>query len=365
MRQYKLISADSHINEPPGLWQDRVPAKFKARAPRMERTEKGHAWILEGALDPINFGGNASATKPYEERSPWMFWEDVAKGGYIASERLKDMDKDGVDAELLYPTPRPSSAVWWNNKDRDFHLACVRAYNDWLSEFSAYAPDRLGGIAMMPTSGIADTLAELKHTLALPGMRGPLLGQWPEGGLQLTAASDPFWAAMQEAGLPVNIHVAFVEAAPGEVSRGKLSGEFRILDAPLRMQTLINSGVLDRFPKLKFAFVEVDYGWVPYLMEQMDDRHKRLDPARRTNIKLKPSEYCKRNFYFVYITDRYGIKNRDIIGPSHILWSSDFPHTGADWPHSWDTINECFRDVPPVEKHAILAGNAAALYKLA
>src|SRR3954469_20011410 len=105
-RTYNLISADSHINEPPDLWTTRLPAKFKDRAPRMERFEKGHAWVMEGAVDPLNFGNNCAAGLPPEERSGWVFWEDVRKGGYDPKVRLEEQDVDDTDAELFYPTPR-------------------------------------------------------------------------------------------------------------------------------------------------------------------------------------------------------------------------------------------------------------------
>ena len=149
-RKLNLVSGDSHINEPPDLWQSRVPAKFQDRAPRMERFEKGDAWVMEGSPVPINFGNNVNGGMPPEERSPWVRWEDARKGGAVPAIRLEEQDADGVDAEVLYPTPRISMNVFVTNKDSEFHVACIRAYNDWLSEYAGFAPDRLIGIAMMP-----------------------------------------------------------------------------------------------------------------------------------------------------------------------------------------------------------------------
>ena len=113
-RDYKLISADSHINEPPDLWRDRVPAKFRDRAPRIEHFEQGDAWVMEGALDAINFGANCYAGLPAEQRSPWIPWEDVRAGGYDPAARIAEQDEDGVDAEILYPTPRVGNQVFWH-----------------------------------------------------------------------------------------------------------------------------------------------------------------------------------------------------------------------------------------------------------
>ena len=121
--EYKLISGDSHVNEPPELWRDRVPAKFADRAPRMQRFEEGDAWVIEGAADPIHFGLNQCATDPVEKRSRWVKWENVRRGGFDPVERLKEIDIDGVDGELLYPTPRLSNGIWWNRGDAEFQTA--------------------------------------------------------------------------------------------------------------------------------------------------------------------------------------------------------------------------------------------------
>lgn len=367
MREYRLISADSHINEPPDLWTERVPAKFKDRAPRMISMDDGDAWIVEGAVDPLNFGMNVVGGMEPERHSPWITWHDVEElrpGGFRPSARVVDMEKDGVDFELLYPSPRLSNSIFWHTTDKEFHLAGVRAYNDWLSEFCSHDPSRLGGVAMMPNVGAELAAKELERAMSLPGMRTAMLGQWPHGGEALTAEDDLFFAAAQELDVPISIHVGFVTEAQGHAGRGKFTGSLRLFDAPVRATQLINGGVFDRFPQLRMAFVEVDCGWVPYVKEQMDDRFKRGNPKSRPAIKMKPSEYLDRNVYFVFITDSYGVVNRHHVGLDRMMWSSDFPHAGTDWPNSQATISEHFKGVPQDEKYAILAGNALRAYKL-
>ena len=140
-RQYRLISADSHVNEPPDLWTSRVDARFADRAPRIESFDQGDAWVLEGVADPINFGMNACAGLAPEDMRGWIRFEDMRAGGYDPHARTQEMDADGVDAEVLYPTPRLSQGIVANT-DTDFHLACIRAYNDWLSEYVVVAPER-------------------------------------------------------------------------------------------------------------------------------------------------------------------------------------------------------------------------------
>ena len=200
-KSYRLISGDSHINEPPDLWTSRVRAKFKDRAPRIERLEKGDAWIMEGSPTPINFGNNANGGLPAAERSAWMRFEDIRKGGHVPAVRLEEQAQDGVEAEVLFPTPRVSHNVFANNADREFHLDCIRAYNDWLSEYASFAPDRLAGIAMIPTTDVASAVAELTRAMALPGLRGALIGRYPSGSLAPSPEDDPFWARAEELGV--------------------------------------------------------------------------------------------------------------------------------------------------------------------
>lgn len=357
-----VISADSHVNEPPDLWTTRLPAAFRDRGPRIERFDAGDAWVIEGALDPINFGSNCCAGQPPEERRAWITWDEVRKGGYEPAARLLEQDADGVAAEVIYPTPRISSALFWHNADAAFHVACIRAYNDWLSEFCAHDPARLWGVAMLPNAGVDAAVAELDRALDLPGLRGVMIGRYPHGGEVVAPEDDAVWARIAERGAPLSIHVSFATQAQGDKSRSKLTGEMRFFDAPIRATQFVHAGIFDRFPDLRLLLVEVDSSWLPYLKEQMDDRFGRAAPSSRPAILRRPSEYFDDNIASTFITDRYGIRNRDAIGVSQMLWSSDHPHGGSDWPNSSKVIDEHFADVPAAERHQILAGNALRLY---
>jgi len=364
-RQDALISADAHVNEPPDLWTARLPSRWAGRAPRMERFEQGDAWVMEGALDPINFGANCNVGLPPEQRPAWIPWEAVRAGGHVPSARVEEQIADGIGAEVLYPTPRVSNQLWWNAEDPDFHVACIGAYNDWLSEFCAHDPSRLWGVAMLPNAGVDGALDELHRALALPGMRGALIGQYPHGGEVLDRVDDPLWAALQEAGVPLSIHVGFATGPQGDKSRMKpsqASGAARFFDAPVRVTQFIEGGVFDRFPELHLVLVEVDSSWLPYLAEQLDDRFGRANPATRADIGRQPSEYFSDNILSTFITDRYGIANRHAVGVTQMMWSTDYPHSGSDWPNSRRSIDEQFAGVPDDERALMLGGNAERLY---
>jgi predicted TIM-barrel fold metal-dependent hydrolase len=267
-----------------------------------------------------------------------------------------------VAAEVLYPTPRISSALFWNHADADFHVACIRAYNDWLSEFCSHDPARLWGVAMLPNAGADRAVEELDRALDLPGVRGAMLGRYPHGGETVAGEDDAVWGRAAERGVPLSIHVSFATQPQGDKRRSKLTGEMRFFDAPIRATQFIHAGIFDRFPDLRLLLVEVDSSWLPYLKEQMDDRFERTAPAGRPAIRRRPSEYFDDNIASTFVTDRYGIRNRHDIGVSQMLWSSDHPHGGSDWPHSARAIEDHFAGVPDAERHQILGGNALRLY---
>ncbi len=349
------------MNEPPDLWRARVPAKFADRAPRIESFDEGDAWVLDGVRDPITFGMNACAGLEPEQMVGWKRFDEIRPGGYDPAARIDEMRADGVDAEVLYPTPRLAQAVV-AYQEPDFHLALVRAYNDWLSEYVAHAPDRFGGLVMLPNRGAEQAVAEVERVIGRPGIRGAVMGCYPNGTLQLTAEDDKCFGYLAEAGIPLSIHVSLTQGMPS-AHRSPLPGYGRFFDAPNRIVQMIFAGVFDRFPNLHLVVAEVDCGWVPYFKEQVDNNYRRLAPVSDFTIVDRPSRYVERNVSFTYITDPFGIRNRDEIGVDNILWSSDYPHISADWPNSWRSIQATFSGVPAAEREKILAGNAARLYR--
>lgn len=357
---YRLISADSHVNEPPDLWTKRVPHALRDRAPRIERFEDGDAWVIEGVDDPITFGMNACAGLAPEEMKGWVRFEDLRRGGYDPSVRLEEMGRDGVDAEVLYPTPRLANAIV-ANPDPDYHLAMVSAYNDWLSEYVEYAPERFAGLAIVPNRGAEAAVEEIRRVQGRPGLRGFMMGCYPNGTLTPTDEDDRVWGLLQELGLPIHIHVALTQSMPS-AHKAKLPGWGRIFDVGNRIVDMIFAGIFDRFPDFGVVIAEVDCGWLPYVKEQIDNNYERLEPRSRFGLQALPSEYVERHFHFGYITDQVGLDLRHRIGVERILWSSDYPHISSDWPHSWRTIEAAFAEVPEDEKALILAGNAMRLY---
>jgi predicted TIM-barrel fold metal-dependent hydrolase len=362
-RPYKLISADGHLNEPGDLWTSRVPKKYKDVVPRIERFDEGDAWVIEGFPVPQPFGWGACAGLPPEKLNLWMRFEDLRRGSYDPVARVEEQDADGVDAEVLFGSGYPGNFVA-GTKDPDLHLTMVQAYNDFLSEFCSHDPSRLGGAALLPNRGLDDCISEVKRLSDMPGIATFWLKCYPHGDTNLEDEDDPLWAAIEESGKPLTIHVGLSNDLPSVRPAKSLPGTGHFYDAPKRMLEFIFSGALDRFPDLTIFLAEVDCGWLPYFADQADDNYMRHSKAALKDVKLAmlPSEYMKTRFPAAFITDPYAIENRHRVGVERMLWSNDYPHIVSDWPYSWKTINATFANVPADERHAILAGNAQRIF---
>jgi uncharacterized protein len=367
-RGYRLISADGHFNEPGDLWTSRVSSRFRARVPRIERFEQGDAWVFPGYEDrPVPFAWGACAHRRPEEMGPWCRFEEINPGSYDPVARIAEMDEDGVDAEVLFPSGATNTYVA-SAEDPELHHEMVRAYNDWVSEFCAHAPDRLGGTALIPNRGVKGSLAEVERVLDMPGFVGFLMKAYPHGDADgIEPEDDAVWEAIEASGKPLTIHIGLGATMSGRMHRLKaqdLPGTVHFNDAPVRMLQFIFSGVLDRFPQLRIPLIEIDCGWLPYFSFTADDNFQRHVKSSLRDHKLTrmPSEYMREFFPAAFITDPYAITNRELVGVERMMWSNDYPHITSDWPYSWKTINAAFADVPPAERHAILAGNAQRIF---
>jgi len=215
----------------------------------------------------------------------------------------------------------------------------------------------------LPNRGAAPAVEEIDRVWGRPGIRGVMIGCYPNGALEPVPDDDAVWERLAGGGITLNIHVSLSQAMPA-AHRSPLPGYGRFFDAPNRIVQMIFAGVFDRVPALDLVVAEVDCGWVPYFKEQIDNNYRRLAPVSDFRIADVPSAYVERHVHFAYITDDFGVDHRDAVGVERMLWSSDYPHISSDWPHSWKTINETFAGVPIVERDAILAGNAQRLYGL-
>ena len=371
---YPIIDCDSHVNEPPNLWQERVPARLRDRAPRVERTDKGDMWIFDGGKGKWPVGLTAVAGLSFFDYKPMgITYETMRPGSFDTKARLADMDADGIYAQVLYPSVTLKGAKIYSD-DRELQTLCVRAYNEWLLEFCSGSGGRLVGQAILPTTGIDDAIAELEFAIER-GHRGAVISSMPSGGFEPSPEDDRFWARAEEAGFPIAIHIgSFVR---GDLARkgGSWSSLAFVGMAALTKaggQTLpvvcdiLFSGIFQRFPGLKIVLVESNIGWIPTLLEQSDDMFMRYRwyTGAVNEQKEMPSTIFFRNFWATFMVDTVGMDLRHRMNVDHLMWSTDYPHSGSDWPNSRLTIERVFRDVPKAEVKKMLHTNCKQLYRL-
>jgi uncharacterized protein len=382
-RRYRYFSADSHFESLPETWTHRVPAKFRARAPRRIKLADGRDAIVEEG-QPLQYRGTALfAGKLPEEFNPVRLDFETSAGTGPPEQRLKEQDADGIDGELLFASEARNPKI----KDKEAFLAIVRAFNDYfIEEYCAVDPDRLVGVAIMPDIGAEENLAEMKRCKE-KGFKAVRLHSFPSGKSQPTPEDDRFWAAALDLDMPVTIHTSF----PRRTDERDVylmtypkdpQGEDRPFDflqrfarhgifhcGAVEATQLIFGGVFDRFPNLRIYWAENNIGWIPYFYQQMDQAYKVNGSwAERLlglpKLKKLPSEYLRDHAFWGVFDDPVGIQLRHMIGVDKIMWSTDFPHIVTRWPKSRQLVEEQFAGVPDDEKYAMLAGNAVRFFHL-
>jgi predicted TIM-barrel fold metal-dependent hydrolase len=367
-RAYEAISADSHVLEPPDLFSSRLPASVRDRAPRLAAFEGGSAWFVEGS-DPVTLPDTAVTGSAYRRHGaapegPVSF-DDVLPALHDPAERIKAQVADSVDAEVLYPNPGLWDAIGLLD-DAEVRLECVRAYNDWLADFVAHDPNRLVGVAKIPTTTPEDARAELVRAVEELGLKGAVLDAWPSGSaVSGNPDDDPFWEAVDRTGVPVSLHVAVGAGRSTRPPSGINPGlKPPMADAALPM---VAAGVLDRFPNVRLVFAHGDAGWVFHWLEFMDInyvRHRHLSEYALADADALPSEYIRRHSWFTFHQDRSAVKNRRKLGNAHLMWASHFPFDDTDWPDDRQQAELVTAEVPADERRGLLAGNVAKLYRL-
>ena len=363
---YKLISADLHVSEPPDLWESRVDRKYRERAPRLvvDPPGKEGAYFLYEGHPPHPIGIGFGAGKSPEELKTFLTqatYADARAGGWDPAARKKDNEVDGVDADVLYTTL--GFRIFWL-RDARLQEECFRVYNDWLAEFVAYAPKKMAGLAMISLYDPKAGGRELERCARL-GLKGAMI--WcspPQDKPYSSDLYDPFWAAAEELKMPVSLHAITGMGVESQWNWGERYMRTTVLgyEVEKSFSVLIFSGVLDRFPKLQIVSAENNIGWIPYYLQRMDRVANRSRASHGFTQQLKPSEYFRRQMWATYIDDFVGVANREFVGVDRMMWSSDYPHQASSWPHSQDVVARDFKDATPDEIFAITRGNVARLY---
>ena len=390
---YRCVSADSHLEMLPNVFTHRVPEKYKDRAPRVITLPEGiPAVAIEGR--PLSLVTSPmSGGLPYEERRPFDplpgtdYYSSHGVGG--PEQRLEEQDVDGVDCEILYPGAA-GATMWRLIKDNNAYLAVVRAYNDWLAEeFCSVNPERLVGLGNIPDSSLGDSLTELRHCQEL-GLKGVVMSSFPSGNPYPVAEDDVFWQEATDMKMALTLHVQFGFPLNGgppprpiykypknavthpELDAGDFVARYNKYGfrGALQATQMIAHGVFDRIPDLKMYVAEVQCGWVPNWLEQLDNEWGRHHFWVNRVLGLPeldrwPSEYGRDNFWWGFNKNAVGVRTAKAEnGLDKIMWASDFPHLESDWPHSQSIIEEVCVGLTEEEKYKVTVGNAVEYFHL-
>ena len=359
-----VISADSHITEPPNTYTDRIDHKYKDTAPHMIHDEKlGDVFIVKDFPRPINVSLAAAAGKDASElRTTGAKFDEMHKGGWDPNARMADQDRDGVAAEVIYPTV---GMVLCNHRDFDYKKACFDAYNLWISEYCAAHPDRLIGAGQTAMRSVEEGIEDLRKMKEL-GLKGVMMPGNPALEDYDSPIYAPFYEAAIDLQLPLSCHFLTSSSDNFQTRGPKLNGFLSIIRGCQDIiGTFVLGGVFERHPKLKVVCVEADAGWVPHYMYRMDHAYKRHRYwMKAPPLEQLPSDYFKEHIYTTFQDDYVAFQVRNLCNIKRLMWASDFPHSDSTWPWSQDVIARHTVGMTADEKNLVLHDNVAELYNL-
>jgi predicted TIM-barrel fold metal-dependent hydrolase len=391
-RRYRYISGDSHLEIDSKHWIDRVPERFRDRAPRLVRQpDESDAWIINNNVVRPAAAADLYGGKGRDQYVPFAGKYEGTPGTGSPEQRLSEQNRDGIDAEVLFPSQQGGPKFWRHIPDDEAYKAILHAYNRWLSEeYCALDPDRLIGVGILPlATNVEDTIKEMEYC-ANAGLKTVLLQGFPSGKPYPSKEDDRFWAASLDLNIPVSVHVDLDRSGeragpllkyPREREELMQKITHDLVDQVARFGPVrgngsvaavqwVLSGLFERFPRLRIFFAENQIGWIPFFLQGADvryDRHYRwaerllgFKPLRRL-----PSEYIREHCLWGFQFDRVGVELRHKINIDRLIWGSDFPHQESDWPESMTVIENNFAGVPQQEKHKMVCGNAVEFFHLA
>jgi predicted TIM-barrel fold metal-dependent hydrolase len=371
-----VFSADSHVTEPPDAYAGRIDRRFRERAPHIVHDQqRGDLYVIDGIKRPISVTLlSAAGIDPADiarleaTNRGWL-----QRGGWDPQARIADQERDGIAAEILYPSV---GMMLCKHLDMDYRKACMDAYNLWLAEFCAANPTRLLGVGQVSMRTVDDSIAEARRIKEL-GLRGVMLPGWPSLEDYDSRIYDPFWDACTDLNLPVTFHHLAGRRDPNDMpdspyadgNRGvntRLNGWMNLVRGNQDLLAMfVLGGVFERHPRLKLICAEADAGWVPHFTYRMDYAYRHHRHHIRTEpLSKSPSEYFFENVYLTFQDDLMAFRLRHFCNVRRLMWANDFPHFDSTWPRSREVIREHTAELTENERDLVLHDNLAECYSL-
>jgi predicted TIM-barrel fold metal-dependent hydrolase len=353
-----LISADSHVEEPPGLWFDELQdAARAALPPEMKPTESATQFALR-------IGAQQGRQVTAEEIAGERYRQEVSSRGTTSIDaRYAVMREEGVVAECIYPT---KGLYLWGITDAATGALCARIYNDWIYDLLEKRSDRFKCAAMIPTGSVEVAMAEVERAakLGLGALMLPIVGTPPLNNKQW----QPLWSLIEETGLPIVLHQGtghdmLFYRGPGAAVSNLMATQSM---APRTAALLAMSGVLADHPKLHFIFVETNAGWISWVMGTLDhyyDAFSKMAGWVRPSLDEPPSFYIKRQIHGTFQRDHAAIAMVPYTGADVALFGTDYPHHEGTYPNSRKIVAEIAEKLAPPDLKSVVYGNAARLFR--
>lgn len=371
MEDMILVSVDDHVCEPPDMFDNHVPAKWKDKAPRLQRKADGaDVWVFDGNQIP-NVGLNAVAGRPPEEygMEPTAL-SQLRKGCYDVDARIGDMNANGMLGSLCFPTVPGFCGELFakqakEKNENELAIVMLQAYNDWhIDEWCGKYPGRFIPLAI-PAMWDPALMAQEVHRVARKGCHAMTFPDVPAGHGYPSIHSDhwdPFWKACEEEGTIVCIHIG---SGTGMNLQDTIAPvEVMIASTPITLYNcaveLVYSPIFKKFPGLRVALSEGGTGWIAYCLERMDYVHQHHSKWTHHTFPggKKPSDVFREHVVTCFIDDATGIATRDLIGVETMTWECDYPHSDTTWPRSPEKLWESLQGLPDEQIDAITHGNA-------
>jgi predicted TIM-barrel fold metal-dependent hydrolase len=366
-----VVDADGHVLEPMSLWDRHLDPRHRACAPRIVRNDWGLDTVYVGAQEivtaPLGLLGTPGSHMDEADPAKKIPWEQAQRGGFDPVERLRDMDLEGIDIAVLYPS---IGLNFWAIDDPPAAVALARAYNDWLAEYCGANPRRLFGAAMLPFQDPEGAVAELRRAARELHFPAAFVRPNPCRGRHIgDPAFEPVWEAAEELGVTIGIHEGSSNTIP-TLGADRLFNPLLLhamshpFEQMLACGTLMVTGTMERHPDLHFVFLESGGGWAPYWLWRLDEQVHGFGRYAR-EMKLMPSEYFHRQCWISFESDEATLPALlPHVGETRIVWGSDYPHHDATFPGAVKKLEAAIGGLQPSTRQRILRGNAAALYRL-
>jgi predicted TIM-barrel fold metal-dependent hydrolase len=365
---------------------------MRDRMPHVSEGPKGKVWVTERGASLGLVNGMGSAGREYvpgrihraDRMAATGLYEDGKKGIRRLSDpdlRLRDQDRDGVQAEVLYGILGATGRM----NDPEATVEVMRIYNEWLADFCATHPERYAGLASIPNAPIEAAIAEVERVAKRGVVRGLDIANSPDLKPLWDPSWNPLWEVVDASGLPLHFHTigtrlpeglqrlvlmgsdlarAPADATAADRRLARMAFATHITGFQINManvlMAVIFGGVLERYPRLRVVLGEAGIGWIPYVLWRMDGEWE--DQFKDLSLTMPPSEYWRRQCWATYQTDPVGLKLLDELGVDKIMWGSDFPHPDGVWPDSREYIDREMGHLPADVRRKIVCENAARLY---